>query len=215
MYKRRNIPLPPRISCSMGSCAVFFIFMAVFLMSGCCGHVNLPETISNAWQGSVWKISISQDGEGLFEGLLACGNSTGPDDTEGPLSLSLIDPTGITLMKLDEHEGRLKVTMALPPFNQRRVADYIESDLTLILYSAGPLCNVCRSGFLCTVEEYPCQAESSDAQRCVRAVSGPFELWDMRVEWNPNGTVTAPLRITDAAVTRPWSGMRLRLVRLE
>ena len=185
--------------------------LTIFIMHGCCSRVLLPPSLPASWQDSVWKISISRSGEGLFEGLLVCGETAGLTRATQYLSCSLIDPTGITLMKLLRHNGRFEMVTALPPFSSNRISEYIISDLEIILTCADNSVDMCRTGGMCSVTECPCPGDGSGDERCLCAGTGPFDSWTLVARYEPSDES----RLSQVKVTRPWSGMQMRLKRLE
>ena len=88
----------------------------VLILHGCCGRLPVPQDIPESWCGTVWRLIISHDGQGLFEGLLVCGNAVQPEGSS-LFSCSLIDSTGITLMTLIRNGTEFAVKKALPPFD--------------------------------------------------------------------------------------------------
>jgi len=190
-----------------------FCILVLFSVSGCCGDVILPEKLSKTCQDALWTISITRHGEGLFEGLVACGSSSGTGDEAG-LSCSLIDSTGITLMKLDERQREFRVVMALPPFDEAQVSDYLTNELSLVLAVALARCDECGAGFLCTIEDYPCAEKNSGISTCIRGVTGPFDVWKMRIDRDMEGESSGTAHVREVTLIRPWSGMQLRLTEI-
>jgi hypothetical protein len=185
--------------------------LAIFVMHGCCGRVPLPPSLTTSWQGTVWKISISRSGEGLFKGLLVCGETAGLTRATHPLSCSLIDSTGITLMKLLRHNGRFEVVTAMPPFSSDRISEYIVSDLEIILACADNSDGTCHARGICSIEECPCPGDGAEDERCLWAGAGPFDSWTLVTRYEPSDES----RLSQVTVTRPWSGMQMQLKRLE
>lgn len=191
------------------------LFFIIFMLDACCGQVNIPETLPAALQGSLWKMTISHNGQGMFEGLLAIGldRKSGMD----MLHCSIIDSTGITLMKLAGQGERLDVEMALPPFAEKGVSGYIISELRLFLACSGWKDEYAGHG-ICQAREYQCEENDMDSgftERCISAYAGPFVQWRFRGIFGPAPQDAGHHGMIQAVIMRPWSGMTMRLYRLQ
>lgn len=193
----------------------FMLFSMMFMLNACCAQVNIPEALPVRLQGSLWKMVISRNGQGVFEGLMALG--TEHEAGMEILACSIIDSTGITLMKLAGEGGRLHIKTVLPPFDEKSISDYIISELGLFLsYSCGK--DEYAGQGMCLVREYHCEEESMDSKfikRCISAHAGPFIKWRFQGLLGPGPQDAENTGMVQAVITRPWSGMTMRLYRLK
>ncbi len=190
--------------------ASFCLSAVIFLVSACCGRMYLQDNLSESLQNSVWNISISRNGTVLFRGLLVLGKVTDGNIQDHAPHISLIDFTGITLVRMSIRNGMIEVRDALPPFDGRRIQGYLISDLELFVYLAGLDNNGSDHNLPCQAEELADCQQGTGPARCFRSAAAVLDPWMAKILYHGDGDG----KVREVIIERCRSGMKMEIVRV-
>ncbi len=157
----------------------------------------------------LWRLEIIKDDEVLFQGLLA--RHAGGSKAGQQVRFWLIDSTGLTLMKLVSHGGELAVVMALPPFDETYVSDYIRQNLEISICCNEP--DACISRGLCGVNESECKHRAGN-YRCLEGRFGFFNAWELICGFSRNIQTGTSGKVEEMIIKERYPRMEMRFKRL-
>ena len=177
----------------------------VVMVQGCCGPVRMHRWASEVQGNALWRIEIIKDGEVLFQGLLA---RHAGHDRDGPLArFWLVDSSGLTFMKLVSRDGEMAVLMALPPFDESYISDYISRNMEVSMCCHEP--DSCVDPGFCGIRESECEVPAGK-RRCFRGRFGFFNAWELACEYGPGKN----RMVEGISVKERYPGMEMRFKRL-
>jgi len=175
---------------------VAILLLGAAFVSGCAPKLSTPAVREftnelNLNKSCLWKIVVNRGGEEKFSGILAIKQHV------DFISLVLLDPTGITLLKGEVFQsGDISLTSSLEKIKKSKIEDYMGKVVFRIFYLM-PSDETCRKGFsrLCWVG-----TDIASVNKKIYTF-GPFLFWS--ISYKSDGKEEG--HIKNIEFNHPWS----------